>query len=94
MSDLNQISKELSVLEPFGKGIEKPKFCFKRLRVADLSRTNSGNIRAILFNANSKNDILDQLDKNSDGLLDIVGTVNCHEQFGSSVVIEDIRKSE
>ena len=53
-----------------------------------------GNLRAVIFNMNSKNELIDQINKNSDNLFDIAGSINCHEQFGASVVIEDMRLSE
>ena len=108
LSNLEQISKEISAIEPFGKGVEKPTFCFKKLRLRNLKKTNSGghlmlnfsdeffkgNLRAVIFNMNSKNELIDQINKNSDNLFDIAGSINCHEQFGASVVIEDMRLSE
>lgn len=107
ISNLNQISKDLTQIEPFGKGIEKPIFCIKRIRIKNVKKTNSGshlmmnfsgefgdgNIRAVIFSTSSKSDILNSIDENKDGLFDIVGSINFHEQFGGSIVIEDIRLS-
>ena len=107
ISNLNQISKDLAKIEPFGKGIEKPVFCMKRVRIKNVKKTNSGshlmmnfsgefgdgNIRAVIFSTSSKSDIVNSIDENKDGLFDIVGSINFHEQFGGSIVIEDIRLS-
>jgi single-stranded-DNA-specific exonuclease len=108
MSSLSRISQELQVLEPFGKGIEKPLFCIKRVRIKNVRKTTSGthlmlslsgefgdgNIRAILFNANSKLDIVKSIEKDKDNLIDVAGFIKTHEQFGTSIIIEDIRLSE
>ena len=53
----------------------------------------NGNIRAILFHINSKKEFVALLEKNSDVLLDIAGTINPSLQFGSSIIIEDARVS-
>lgn len=107
MSNLDAIYEEIAPLEPFGKGAEKPIFCFKRVKVSNIRKSNSGghlllnfsgefgngNIRAILFHLNSKQEFVEHLNKNSDTLLDIVGTINPSPQFGSSIIIEDMRIS-
>jgi len=107
MSDLDTIYEEISPLEPFGKGIEKPIFCFKRVKITNIRQSKSGghlllnfsgefgngNIRAILFHINSKKEFVALLEKNSDVLLDIAGTINPSLQFGSSIIIEDARVS-
>ncbi|MDR1390765.1 MAG: single-stranded-DNA-specific exonuclease RecJ [Holosporales bacterium] len=107
MSDLDKISKELSTIEPFGKGMEKPIFCIKKLRIRQSRKTNSGShlmfiftgefdkgtIKAILFNSNSKGGIVNSVLENKLELFDIVGSINYNEQFGSGIVIEDLRLS-
>lgn len=107
MSDLNQISKEISIIEPFGKGIEKPKFCFKKVRIKHSKKTSSGDhlmftfsgefdkgsLRGMLFNSNSKSEIVNSIIQNDGELFDVVGTINSSEQFGSSLIIEDMRLS-
>ncbi len=108
MSDLDQISKEISIIEPFGKGIEKPRFCFKKIRIKHSRKTNTGShlmftfsgefdkgsLRAILFNSNSKSEIVDSIIQNDGELFDIAGTINYSEQFGSSIIIDDMRLSD
>ena len=108
MSDLDAIYEELAHLEPFGKGVEKPLFCFKRVKITNIRESKSGghlllnfscefgngNIRATLFHINSKKEFVALLEKNSDALLDIVGTINPSPQFGSSIIIEDARVSQ
>ena len=105
-SDLNKIAKEISVLEPFGKGLEKPTFCLKRLRIKSMKKTSNnahlmiffsgefdGNIKAIIFNISSKNFLLTELEKNKHDLFDIAAFVKGSEQFGGSLIVEDIRHS-
>jgi single-stranded DNA-specific DHH superfamily exonuclease len=105
MSNLEQISNELKMIEPFGKGIGKPVFCIERVRITRIRETankshimlfiagelGDGNIKAILFNVNSKLQIVGEINKNKDALFDIVGYVNFHEKYGASFIIEDIR---
>lgn len=107
MSDLEQIFNEISILEPFGNGIAKPVFCFKRLRLSTVKRTASGshvmasftgefgrgNLRTIIFNVASKSDFLDQLERSKDELLDVAGYINHNKPYKPNIVIEDIRKS-
>ena len=107
MSDLDAIYEEIAYLEPFGKGVEKPIFCFKRVKISNIRKSKSGehlllnfsgefgnsNIRAILFHLNSKKEFVALLEKNSETLLDIAGTINPSLQFGSSIIIEDARVS-
>ena len=108
MSDLDAIYEEISPLEPFGKGIEKPIFCFKRVKITNIRKSKSGghlllnfsgefgngHLRAILFHINSKKEWVDLIEKNSNELLDIAGTINPSLQFGSSIIIEDARASK
>ncbi len=107
MSDLDAIYEEISPLEPFGKGVEKPVFCFKRVRVSNIRRSNSGghlfldfsgefgngSIRTVIFHINSKKEFVDQINKNADTLLDIAGTINYSAQYGSSIIVDDARIS-
>lgn len=107
LSDLNKIYKEIMRIEPFGKSIEKPKFCFKRLRIRSIKKTTSGShlminfsgelgkgsLKTLLFNTNSKIELVREINQNESELMDIVGTINYSEQFGSSIIIEDIRLS-
>ncbi len=108
MSDLDAIYEEISRLGPFGKGVEKPIFCFKRVKITNIRRSKSGghlllnfsgefgngNIRAILFHINSKKDWIELIEKNSNALLDIVGTINPSLQFGASIIVEDARVNQ
>ncbi|MBR1480035.1 MAG: single-stranded-DNA-specific exonuclease RecJ [Alphaproteobacteria bacterium] len=107
LSNLSQIAKELAYIEPFGKGVEKPVFCFKRLLLRDARKTGTGNhlmlkfsdefgkgsLRVMLFKSDTKPEICRELDNNKNELLDIAGTIRYHEQFGGSVILEDARVS-
>jgi single-stranded-DNA-specific exonuclease len=107
LSDLSRISKELHILEPFGKNVEKPIFCIKNAKIQFTKKTSTGShitfylsrifekgtIRAMLFNAKTKVHIIDAIEKNKDKLLDISGSINYNEQFGSSFIIQDLRLS-
>ena len=105
MSNLDAIYEEICQLEPFGKGIEKPMFCFKRVRISDIRRSASGKslllrftgefsngeIRATIFDISKKKGLVELIEKNSETLLDIAGTINPSLQYGSSITIEDVR---
>ncbi|MDR3030919.1 MAG: single-stranded-DNA-specific exonuclease RecJ [Holosporales bacterium] len=105
--DINKLSETLSILEPFGKGIENPTVCIKRLKIRFIKKIGNGNhmsilfsdefnksnIRSVIFNTQSKKTLLDSIESNKDAILDIIGQINQNEQFGSSVIIEDIRIS-
>jgi single-stranded-DNA-specific exonuclease len=107
MSNLSKISELLLQIEPFGKGIEKPLFCMERVRIKSSRKTTSGthlmlslageletgNIKAILFNINSKLDIVNAIEQNNGSLFDIAGFIDSNKQFGQSIIIEDIRLS-
>ncbi len=103
-TNLNAISSEISMLEPFGKGIEKPIFALKRVRISSLKKTSNnthlmvffsgefdGSVRGIIFNISSKNSLLIEIEKNKDQLLDVAAFIKSDEQYGSSLIIEDIR---
>ena len=108
MSNLDGIYDEITQLEPLGKGIETPVFCFKRVKITNIRKSKSGghlllnfsgefgngNIRATLFHINSKKEFANLLEKNIDTLLDIVGTINPSVKYGSSITIEDVRISQ
>lgn len=107
-SNLNNIAKIFQAIEPFGKSMEKPLLCLKRVRMKYSKLTSSsnhviinfsnefdkGNIRAMIFNSNSKADLIKQIEDNKFELLDIVGYISYSKQFGSSLIIEDIRLSD
>lgn len=106
-SSLDNIATDLSILEPFGKSMEKPIFCLKRARIKHFKKTNSGNhiifnftnefdkgnIKAILFNLDSKLELVKQIENNKFELFDIVGYINYSDQFGSSLIINDLTLS-
>lgn len=107
-SSLDNIATDLSIIGPFGKSMEKPVFCLKRARIRHFKQTSSGNhiifnfsnefdkgnIKAILFNRNSKLEIIKQIEENKFELFDIVGYINYSEQFGSSIIIDDLKLSD
>ncbi len=107
-SSLDNIAMDLSYIGPFGKSMEKPVFCLKRARIRHFKQTSSfnhimfnfsnefdkGNVKAILFNCNSKLEIIKQIENNKFELFDIVGYVNYSEQFGSSIIIDDLKLSD
>ncbi|MDR0744729.1 MAG: single-stranded-DNA-specific exonuclease RecJ [Holosporales bacterium] len=103
--NLNTLAKKLTELEPFGKGVEKPIFCIKRVKIKLINKIKNGkhisiifsdefgknNIRSVIFNISSKNAIIELINTNQSSLFDIVGELNYSEQFGGNVVIKDIR---
>jgi single-stranded-DNA-specific exonuclease len=108
LTDLSQIWKELRILEPFGKKMEKPIFCINGTKIQSIRKNNTvshitlyisrgfekGAMRAMLFNVKNKRRIVQALEENVDKLLDVSGSINYNEQFGSSFIIEDIRLSD
>jgi hypothetical protein len=80
----------------------------KRLRVSNMKKTNTGthlmlsftgefglgNVRGVIFKASSKSKLVLSLEENRDNLLDIVGSISGHSQYGSNIIIEDIRTSD
>ncbi|MDR1476424.1 MAG: single-stranded-DNA-specific exonuclease RecJ [Holosporales bacterium] len=104
---LSSIAEELKILEPFGKGIEKPLFCIKKVRIKRMSKTKTGahlmiifshhlggkDIKGIIFSISSKSNLLRMLEQNKDELLDVVGSISYNSQFGGSIVIEDVASS-
>ena len=107
MSNLDTIYNEVKQLEPFGEGIKKPLFCFKRLRILNMRKSKTGGnflidfscefgngkLKSVIFHINTKQELLRNLNIYEDCLLDIIGTLNYSENFGSSIIIEDIRLS-
>jgi single-stranded-DNA-specific exonuclease len=103
-SDLSGITKDFSVLEPFGKGLEKPLFCLKKVRIKNTTKTKAGshlmlffsgelgdgNIKGIIFNMQMKKDFINIIEQKKDELLDVVGYINYNKKFGGSIIVEDM----
>ncbi|MDR1333424.1 MAG: single-stranded-DNA-specific exonuclease RecJ [Holosporales bacterium] len=108
LSDLTQIALDMKVLEPFGRGIEKPIFCMRGVKVAEIKETSSGthlmlwlrgectsrSVKAMLFNYHSRMGIVTKLEKGLDTMFDVAGHINVHEQYGPSFLVEDMRLSQ
>jgi single-stranded-DNA-specific exonuclease len=105
-SDFKQIHEEISLLTPFGMGIENPIFVIRRLRVkykkvtklgTNLMLTFSGVfgdglVQAIIFGISGKSGFIELIDKNLDNLIDIAGHISI-SKYGKSFVIKDARLS-
>ncbi|MBQ8651165.1 MAG: single-stranded-DNA-specific exonuclease RecJ [Alphaproteobacteria bacterium] len=106
-NNLSEIYRDISRLEPFGKGNEKPLFCWKELRILSTTKTKTGEhliitfsdrffyekLKATLFNISLKFNIVNTIESNSDQLFDIVGSLSYSQKFGCNIIIEDIRFS-
>ncbi|MDR1609469.1 MAG: single-stranded-DNA-specific exonuclease RecJ [Holosporales bacterium] len=107
MSDIAQLSRDLSVITPFGKGIEKPLVCMEKVRIEWAKKICSGahmmmwingeysakKVKAMIFHCSAKRNILDPIEQNLGDLFDVVGYINVHEQYGPSFFVEDVRTS-
>jgi single-stranded-DNA-specific exonuclease len=107
MSDLNRISRDLSVIAPFGKGIGKPLVCMEKVRVESTKKICSGShmvlwvsgectakkVKAMIFHCGAKRNVLAPIEQNIGDLFDMVGYINVHEQYGPSFFVEDVRAS-
>jgi single-stranded-DNA-specific exonuclease len=105
-SSLQRVREEISLLEPFGMGIEKPIFAIKRVRMRCIRETKSGAhkmltfvgesgncfVQSIVFGAAVKDQFMKLLEENRDNLMDIAGRINTNK-YGDSFVIEDARLS-
>ncbi|MDR3224456.1 MAG: single-stranded-DNA-specific exonuclease RecJ [Holosporales bacterium] len=105
LSDISQIAIDLQKLEPFGRGFERPIVCVERARIRSIKQTNSGDhlmiflsgelgegsVKTILFHSKSKKDVVTAIEENKDSLLDVVGRLSYHEQYGASLIIDDLR---
>lgn len=105
--DLEYVCREISVIEPYGKKVERPFFCFEKVRIISMKKTNdlkhmmisihgsiSGIVRLIIFNIHSKNDLIHNIEKYKDCILDIIVSITYNEKYGVSVVLEDARLHE
>ncbi|MDR1233951.1 MAG: single-stranded-DNA-specific exonuclease RecJ [Holosporales bacterium] len=104
-TDLSVIGKEIEVLEPFGKGIEKPLFHFPRVLIKKTMPTQTGdhvmlflqdeyghrNIRGVIFGISTKMHLSEILQRKRGMLVDIVGFIN-KNQYGCSIIVVDIRQ--
>jgi single-stranded-DNA-specific exonuclease len=106
-SDLKILANNVSVLEPFGKGVERPIFCMKNVKIESYKLTNDekhmmvfmnngyGNtIRSIIFNIKNKDQLIQSI-KNSDyKSIDIAFSIKSNDKYGPSIIIEDARLSK
>jgi single-stranded-DNA-specific exonuclease len=102
-SQLSSLANELKILEPFGKGMEKPLFCLREMRIKSISKTKTGahlmiilsghlgdrDIRGFIFNISMKQKFVSILEQKKNNLLDLVGFISSNPQFGTSFIIED-----
>jgi single-stranded-DNA-specific exonuclease len=107
MSDLTQISRDMSVIEPFGRGIEKPLIYMERVKIEWTKKICSGahlmlwisgeyspkKVKAMIFHCSVKRNILEPIEQNFGDMFDVVGYINVHEQYGQSFFVEDVRTS-
>jgi single-stranded-DNA-specific exonuclease len=105
-SNLHDIKKELSIIEPFGMGVENPVFAVKRVRLRHFRETKSGahvvmtfsgeagdsQIKAIIFGVAGKKEFMRSIEENKDSLLDIAGKISVSKSW-DSFIIEDARLS-
>jgi single-stranded-DNA-specific exonuclease len=106
-SDLQQISAELQMLAPFGNGLQKPMICVKRARIRNIrdsqagshlfisitGEMGAGDMRAVLFNAALKPDLTRHAKASIGDLVDIAGYVAPSDQYPTSIIVEDIRRT-
>jgi single-stranded-DNA-specific exonuclease len=104
-SQLSFIAEELKILEPFGKGMEKPLFLLNGRRLKSMSKTKMGahlmvilsgqlgerDVKGIIFNISSKSKLVYLLERNMDSNLDVIGFIGSSPQFGISFQIEDAK---
>lgn len=104
---LKNIQADISLIEPFGKKVERPLFCMKNLRIQSYKTTAdnnhmsifftskdlTGNLRAMLFSIHSKNDIAQAIKDNVNELTDIAFYIKDSEKYGPGIIIEDVRRS-
>jgi single-stranded DNA-specific DHH superfamily exonuclease len=105
--DLKSLADNTSMLEPFGKGMERPIFCMKNIRIEHckptsdekhmiimISNKSLTDIRSIIFNAKSKHRLVSALKNAGFTKIDIAFSIRKNKKFGPNIVIEDARVSE
>lgn len=103
---LNKLADEISILEPFGKGAERPIFCIKRVQIDSTKQTQDGNhmmmfvscslgetIRCMLFNIKTKTNLVNFLKRAENTMVDLAFTIKNNKKYGASAIIEDVRYS-
>jgi single-stranded-DNA-specific exonuclease len=107
MSDLTQLSRDLAIVAPFGKGVGKPLICMERVRVEWTKKICSGThmmlwlsgecsikkVKAMIFHCSAKQNVLAPIEQSLGDLFDVVGYIDVHEQYGTSFLVEDVRAS-
>ncbi|MDR1488201.1 MAG: single-stranded-DNA-specific exonuclease RecJ [Holosporales bacterium] len=102
------VNSHISLIEPIGKGVERPILCMKRVRISATRLTkcenhimiyfagefDKRNIKATVFNIKTKEKIYEIIEDNDGQLLDIAFTLKHNERYGLSLIIEDIRFSQ
>lgn len=103
-TNLTDLYKTLSILEPFGKGVERPTICIKGLVIKSIKLTanqkhlmltfsdefNQSFIRAVIFNISSKPFFQKALEEHKKDMFDIACELSFQEDFGSTAIIKDI----
>jgi single-stranded-DNA-specific exonuclease len=105
--DLKKLRSCVTILEPYGKGVEQPVFCMKDLSLLSMRYTQSqdhmiicfkgewnSSIRAALFNVGSKNEIVRLINQNSEKRFDLAFFIKSSEKYGVGIIVEDIRLSD
>jgi single-stranded-DNA-specific exonuclease len=104
--DFKSLADSVFMLEPFGKGAEKPIFCMKSVRIESYKLTNnekhmimiissgySSSIRTIIFNIKSKQHLMNALKNAEFSKIDVAFSIKKNEKYGPSIIIEDVRIS-
>ena len=108
LSKLDHIFEKLQILEPFGQGFMRPIFAMLRVRVANIrymangqhirlivkDEFGRGNVRCSLFNSCMNQQFIDRMLSNNRQLYDVVGIVNYHKVYGTSIILKDIRLTQ
>ncbi len=104
--DIKKLTDEISILEPFGHGVEKPIFGMNKLTVQSMNLTQNGRhmavsllttfnktIRAMIFNVINKPHLIKAINSHYGYNIDIAFTISNNQQYGPSMIIEDARLS-
>ncbi len=104
-SNFDKIIDDLRILEPFGNGFAKPIFMMKNVIITNTKLSNNEQhltlyfrtaisnttMRGMIFHIASKQQLIRGINDNRTAKFDLAGFLNHSEQFGTSIIIEDVK---
>ncbi len=101
-----KLAEEISILEPFGKGVPQPVCCIKHVRLSHYNITQSGqhmlltfnwkfsrNINCVVFNISYRQQFVEKIKNNIGKFVDIACIIKRNTKYGYSIIVQDIMVS-